>query len=153
FSSQGPGSAEVGLLTPSKGRRLPLPPSTGRTSMTRYLLAVVAIAALFVGTSAINRADDKKEIKAKCPVSGKDAKETSSVEYKGAKVYFCCDNCPKKFEQDTKKFAAKANHQLVATGQAKQVKCPLQGKELNADTKITVAGVDVCFCCQMCQGK
>jgi len=121
--------------------------------MTKYLLSFAAVAAFFMTTNSINRAGEKKEFKAKCPVSGKDAKETSSVEHNGGKVYFCCDNCPKAFEKDTAKFAAKANHQLVATGQAKEVKCPFTGKDLNPDTKIDVSGVDVCFCCNNCMGK
>jgi len=121
--------------------------------MTKYLLSFAAVAAFFLASSAVNNAGEKKEFKAKCPVSGKDAKETSSVEFNGGKVYFCCDNCPKAFEKDSAKFAAKANHQLAATGQAKEVKCPFTGKELNPDTKISVAGVDVCFCCNNCMGK
>lgn len=43
----------------------------------------------------------------KCPVSGKDIDPTKTVEYKGEKVYFCCPNCPKAFENDPAKFAAK----------------------------------------------
>src|SRR3989337_1435244 len=69
---------------------------------------------------------DLKDIK--CPVSGKAVKEASIVSYKGAKVFFCCDNCPKAFEKDIKtnaKFQTNANLQLVATKQFKQEKCPI----------------------------
>ena len=34
-----------------------------------------------------------------------DPKQT--VDYKGAKVYFCCPNCPAAFEKDPAKFTAK----------------------------------------------
>jgi YHS domain-containing protein len=121
--------------------------------MKKYILAVVAVAALLFATTTGNLAGEKKEGKAKCPVSGKKIDKDNSVEFNGGKVYFCCDKCPKVFEKETKKFAAKANLQLVATGQAKEVKCPFTLKDLNPDTKITVAGVDVCFCCNMCMGK
>ena len=68
----------------------------------------------------------------------KDAKAANAVDYKGGKVFFCCMNCPKAFAADTAKFAAKANHQLVATGQAKQAKCPFTGEDVDTATKITV---------------
>ena len=120
--------------------------------MRARLFAALGVVALLVATVM---AEDKKEVKLegiKCPLSGKAATE-NSVDYKGGKVYFCCENCPKAFSKDPAKFAAKANAQLVATGQAKQAKCPLSGGKLNPDTAITVAGSKVCFCCEMCQGK
>jgi len=88
-----------------------------------------------------------------CPVAGRPAKEASFLEYRGGKVFFCCDNCPKAFSGNTEKFATKANHQLVVTGQAKQGKCPFTGNALDAETKIVVAGAAICFCCDNCQGK
>ena len=81
---------------------------------TRFTLSAIAVLML-LGTSSLRAADLSK---AKCPVSGKAVKEGSFVEYKGKKVYFCCDNCPKAFKKDTEKFAAKADEQLIATGQA-----------------------------------
>ena len=90
----------------------------------------------------------------KCVVaSSKDAKADNAVEYKGGKVYFCCQNCPKAFAKDTAKFATKANTQLVATGQAKQKACPFSGEDVDPNTKIKVSGVEVGFCCDMCKAK
>ena len=116
--------------------------------MKARLFAALGIAALLVATVI---AEEKVKLDGiKCPLSGKAATE-NSVDYKGGKVYFCCENCPKAF--DAKKHGTKANAQLVATGQAKQAKCPLSGGKLNPDTAITVAGAKVCFCCEKCQGK
>jgi YHS domain-containing protein len=98
-------------------------------------------------------AADAKKFDQKCVVSGGPAKEDKTVDYKGGKVYFCCENCPKAFEKDVKKYATKANHQLVATGQAKQAKCPISGGKLNPEKTVKVGGVDVQFCCENCQGK
>lgn len=42
-----------------------------------------------------------------CPVSGKAINVAKSVEFKGQKVYFCCDGCPKAFEKEPAKFEAK----------------------------------------------
>jgi hypothetical protein len=120
--------------------------------MKNAFLGLAAVALLAIGVIA---AEEKKEEKfsAKCPVSGKAALEDKTVEYKGAKVYFCCAGCPDAFKADTAKYATKANHQLVATKQATQAKCPLSGGKLNPDTGLDVSGVSVTFCCNNCKGK
>ena len=112
--------------------------------------ASVALLVISVGLVA---AEKQAESKATCPVSGKAVDESTVVEYKGAKVHLCCPGCVEPFKKDTAKFAAKANQQLVATKQAKQVKCPFTGGKLNPATAVDVAGVKVCFCCDKCQGK
>ena len=119
--------------------------------MKARLLAALGVAAL-VFSAALYAEDAKDDLKdVKCPVSGQPVKADKTVDYKGGKVYFCCENCPKSF--DAKKHGTKANHQLVATGQAKPEKCMFTGGKLNPETKITVKGADVCFCCNMCKGK
>ena len=94
----------------------------------------------------------------KCLIAAsKDANESKSAEWKDGKVFFCCDNCKGKFEKMTKeekdKLAPKANAQLVASKQYEQKACPFSGGELNAETKIEVAGAAVAFCCNNCKGK
>src|SRR5262245_45197692 len=120
------------------------------------LWAALAVAALVV--AGVSRAEDKKDSTPKldgikCPVSDQKASADASVSYKGGKVYLCCENCPKAFEKDVKKFATKANMQLVATGQAKQGACPFSGGKVNADTAIEVSGAKIAFCCEKCQAK
>lgn len=117
---------------------------------TRYFAAVLVALSMTAG-HLLNAAD--KEFKANCPVSGGPAKESSSLDYKGKKVYFCCNNCPKKFAGDPEKFAAKANRQLAQTGQLLQVACPLSGQPCKAEQKCDVDGTDVYFCCEKCKGK
>lgn len=118
--------------------------------MRRISLLVVTLG--FALTSAY--AADVKLDGVKCIVNAKaDAKADKTADYKGGKVYFCCDNCPKAFAKDEKKFATKANAQLVATKQAVQHKCPLSGQDMNKDTEITVGGAKVQFCCNNCKGK
>lgn len=116
-------------------------------------LTVSACAALVACAALALKAEEAKKVELKCPVSGAAAKADKTVEFNGGKVQFCCDNCPKAFSADTAKYATKANAQLIQSGQAKQVKCPLSGGKLNPDTKVSVAGVDVQFCCNMCKGK
>lgn len=104
------------------------------------------LAALSITYSAIS-----KEVKldgVKCPVSGKPAKNVdgSVVKHNGGDVYMCCAGCPGAFKKDTAKFTAKANLQMVQTGQFKQVKCPLKGKPVNKSLSVDVAGVKVGVC-------
>ncbi|MDX1945050.1 MAG: hypothetical protein SFU86_06555 [Pirellulaceae bacterium] len=113
----------------------------------------VAAAALLAVGAAI-AADGVKLEGIKCLIAGgKAAKAEHAVDYKGGKVFFCCPNCPKSFSADPAKFAAKANHQLFATGQAKQTACPLTGEAVDSATKVKVGGVEVAFCCDMCKAQ
>lgn len=89
----------------------------------------------------------------KCVVANKAASADKVAKYKASNVYFCCGNCKAKFTADKKKFAEKANLQLVATKQFEQKNCPLSGGPLDAETAVKVAGVKVAFCCNNCKGK
>ena len=116
-------------------------------------LMVAASAVLVFSAAGAAEKEGEKKVELKCPVSGQAADKANAVAYKGGEVYFCCMNCPKAFEKETAKFATKANHQLAATGQAKQTKCPLTGRPLNKEQTVEVAGVEVTFCCPNCKGK
>ncbi len=121
--------------------------------MKSRIATVLTVASLVVvGTLVAEEAAKKVDFsKIKCVVSGKAVNPEATADYKDAKVYFCCEGCPGAFAGDTKKFAAKANHQLVATLQAKQTGCPMSGKALDPETTVEVAGVKVNFCCGNCQ--
>lgn len=116
-------------------------------------LLSMAVLVAFVAGFAVRAADEKK-FDAKCVVAGDQAaKQDKAADYKGGKVYFCCDGCKGKFEKDPAKFAVKANAQLISTGQAKQIKCPIAGTPCKEDKFTTVSGVKVHFCCDGCKGK
>ena len=119
--------------------------------MKRFIALIATVA--FLSTASLYGAKDVKLDGIKCPVSGKAVKAEHAVAYKAAKTYFCCPNCPKAFAGNTAKFAAKANQQLYATGQATAVKCALTGKDLNAAQKVTINGKATAFCCGGCKGK
>jgi YHS domain-containing protein len=116
-------------------------------------LSIVCSAVLAIGLVAYAAEEKAKAFKASCPLSGKAALEDKTADYKGGKVYFCCENCPKAFAKDPAKFATKANQQLVATGQTTQAKCPLTGGKLNPDASLEIGGAKVNFCCNNCKGK
>ena len=48
---------------------------------------------------------------------------------------------------------AKANLELVKSGEAKQVKCPFTGGPMNESKEVSVNDVDVNFCCGRCLAK
>ncbi len=89
----------------------------------------------------------------KCPVSGHVVSKQYVAEHNGGKVYFCSDKCAKVFAAKTNEFAARANLQLVQSGQFKLVKCPLEGYTLNPITAMEVGGMKVLFCCKGCKNE
>ncbi len=117
---------------------------------TRMFLAALAVACLFA-VGSLRAADEKADLK--CPVSGKAAVAAHTVAFNGGDVQFCCPNCPKAFNANSAKFAAKANLQLAQSGQLKQIKCPLTEKPVAADKSIAVEGVEVGLCCAGCLAK
>jgi YHS domain-containing protein len=119
-----------------------------------FLVAAVMACALFAGVSSPD--DEVKPVltDVKCPLMPKkDAKETFSAEYAGAKVFFCCKGCQGNFNKEPEKHATVANKQLVETKQFHQTGCPISGGKLNAETEVKVGGVAVQFCCNNCKGK
>ena len=119
------------------------------------LVTVGLVTTTVIAAEAEKKATKETEEKVKltCPISGKEINKEAFVAYKEAKVFFCCERCPGAFEKDTAKFSAKANHQLIATKQFEQVKCPLSGGKINKEATAKVAHVKVAFCCENCQKK
>lgn len=114
---------------------------------------IAAGVALLAVAASVLAADIKLD-GVKCVMIGKNnAKAENSADYKGGKVFFCCGNCLAKFKQDPSKAAVSANYQLVATGQAKQTKCPFTGRALNQEQTVKLGNVTVAFCCGNCKGK
>ncbi|MGA2798477.1 MAG: hypothetical protein ABSE63_12920 [Thermoguttaceae bacterium] len=95
----------------------------------------------------------KAELKPLCPVTGKPIDKTVSIDYHNGKVYFSNTEAAKKFQDNVDKYAARANLQLVVTGQARQTACPLMGKPVVAGKSVMVSGVKVELCCNICKTK
>ncbi len=122
---------------------------------SRWIIASLFVATV-VAVSGLKAAKEaeKKPFKATCPVSNKPAGEDHVVELKnGDKVYFCCDNCPKAFKADRKKYQPAVNRQLVETGQVVQVACPLTGKPMNKEVSVEAGEAKVGLCCKNCFAK
>jgi YHS domain-containing protein len=128
--------------------------------------ALVSLAAVMTQASDPPAAD--KKIAICCPVVGFPetkscccpssycsfkAKAGQAIEHQGAKLLFCCGKCAKMFKETPAKFAVGANHQLVATGQARQEKCPLGGGKVDSSIFAEVQGVKVSFCSEEARKK
>lgn len=93
------------------------------------------------------------EFKAKCPVSGSDAKKEMASKYRDKDAYFCCEKCKAAFDAEPAKYSTKANFQLVQTKQFRQTNCPVSGGKASKEQTIKVDGVKVGFCCEKCKGS
>ena len=91
----------------------------------------------------------------KCIVSGKAINPDCSSRYLKGEVYFDCNASKLKYEADRKKFAIRANHQLVVTQQYWQANCPIRHKPVaeSTEAKTQLAGAVIRFHCKHCQKK
>ena len=113
--------------------------------MKAFVFAGLGLSLILAATIAVSADKENSAAKVVCPVSGESIDKSVSSDYGGGKVWFCCTHCKAKFDANKAKFATKANLQLAASGQAKQIACPFSGKGMKAAT-LEVAGVDVGFC-------
>jgi YHS domain-containing protein len=139
--------------------------------MKRVIVSWLCVASLSLvcqsGTSQpLDKPKDEAKVKTFCPVVGLPEapccpcatggycslkpSDRYKVEHKGAKLQFCCEGCVKMFKDTPTKFAVTANHQLVATKQARQEKCPLCGGKTDGKTTTEIAGVKVALCSEGC---
>ncbi|MEM6472806.1 MAG: hypothetical protein AAF802_24805 [Planctomycetota bacterium] len=105
------------------------------------LLAVVVPAAPCAADDTDVLTDLKCFMMPKRSVKGKKV-----FDYKGAKLYLCCSSCVKRMTKTPEKYEAKANHQLVLTGQFVQAACPLSGDAVAKDSPmLEINGAKVMF--------
>jgi YHS domain-containing protein len=64
-----------------------------------------------------------------CPVSGKPANKEIFTEYKGQKVYFCCNDCKAAFEKDPAKYEAKIHKCTEACKKECKESCDKAGEK------------------------
>jgi YHS domain-containing protein len=139
-------------------------------SRRRALVSAAILAALTLplALAPIRATDPEEKAKVFCAVVGLPKSEcctcpsgycslqpraTLATTFEGGKVLFCCGKCKALFEKSPEKFAANAHHQLVATGQARQVKCPLCGNDPKDAFASTVHGATVRFGSAECKAK
>ena len=115
-------------------------------------IRMISAALVLACVGTIDADDDLKGVK--CIVMGSKAvKEKFSADYEDGTVYFCCSDCKAAFETNNDKYAIKARHQLVLTGQYEQVACPLMGKDVVDGKSVKVGGAEIGLCCARCKSK
>jgi len=117
------------------------------------LTKVLSAALLLVVSLSVSANAQQLPEGLKCFVGGKPAKAEAAADYRGGKVYLCCNHCVETFTKDNEKFATLANHQLVLTGQFEQTGCPISGGDVDAEQFVEVSGVKVFMCCGKCKAK
>ncbi len=116
--------------------------------IARVLFGIMAVCSL----TLVSANDDLTDVK--CIVNkNKEASKDASAKHLDGEVYFCCKGCVAKFEKSPKKYATKANHQLVISGQYVQKGCPMSGNPVKDGLTAKVGGTEVGFCCGGCKGK
>lgn len=102
-------------------------------SVIKSAFALIGLASISIGSAiAADAVNDK------CPISGKAADGSKSVELVAE---FCCGKCVAKFEKDPTAYAAKV-------AKAADGKCAFSGKDAKKETKISIA-----VCCGKCKKK
>ena len=118
--------------------------------MLKSLLTLVGCLML-VATAAPQQEAAQELTGIKCVVRGQALKNKNhKVSYKDGEVYVCCEQCVQEFAANTKEYATKANHQLVATGQYVQKVCPVSGQPVSEGFATRIAAVEVGLHCQDC---
>jgi YHS domain-containing protein len=121
--------------------------------MPRLLLALAALCAARAFAADPPKADSK--VQKFCPVMTKDEvdlKESKWVDYKGVKVYLCCDTCVSKFKRDPAayldpKFVPALAGMMLPDRGIEQQYCPVyrDKKVSQKDPTTTYKGVKVYF--------
>ena len=124
--------------------------------MLRRVAGIGALAVALLGIYSVGDAGekDKREMTLdgiKCLFCETQVSEDAFVAYKGGRLFFGCAGCPQAFEENKKKFATKANAQLVATRQARQKACPVSGNPHKKEFELAVGKAKVGFCCPNCK--
>ena len=90
-----------------------------------------------------------------CPISGKAINKENYADHNGKRVYFCCANCPKKFEQSADAIIEKMEKDgiTLASAQKVQTACPVSGEEINKKIYADYESQRVYFCCPKCVDK
>jgi len=83
-----------------------------------------------------------------CPVSGKSVDPDATAKYVTV-IGFCCGKCQAKYEEspEGEKFAAARKE---AAGAPVNSKCPISGRDIDAEKTVFHDGMTVGFCCGDC---
>lgn len=120
--------------------------------MRKALELAVVIGIVFV---AVGFAFSEEKVAAKpqtdCPVMGGKIDKTIYGDYKGVRVYFCCNECPPEFNKDPEKYIKALEDAGMAPEKTKpQTMCPVMGGKIDKQFFGDNEGKRVYFCCAAC---
>ncbi len=91
----------------------------------------------------------RSRVQVNCPLSGEPIDRKVFTEQDGKKVYFCCDDCKGKYENEPARYAAK-----LEASYTYQTRCPVLGREINPTAFTDLpTGERIYFCCPGCDTK
>ncbi len=115
-----------------------------------FALAIVLILSNLPGSGAV--AQEMSGVK--CVVDGdRNANRQFKSKHADGEVYFCCKGCAATFSKHKKDFHTRANHQLMVTGQYRQIACPIAGGDFDQEQTSKIGGIEVAFCCEKCMAQ
>ena len=108
-------------------------------SILKFVFAAAAIGIASLSAEPVNK---------KCPVSGEDVDPEVTSKHTVV-IGFCCEKCQAKFKEDptSEKFAAAVK---AAAGKPVNAKCPVSGKDIDAEKTVVYKGQTIAFCCGKC---
>ena len=88
-----------------------------------------------------------------CPISGQKLNPETAIDFAGAKVAFCCENCQARGAEAVEAGADKALALLFAKLEKTftlQNKCPVSGRPIDVAQTVSYQDKAVYFCCENC---
>ncbi len=129
-----------------------------KVSVTFFFIGIALVASLTLATKQFAADPETAEVaETTDPLDGlkcfimkkrdvKGKKGPKVMDYKGGKLYLCCKSCIRRVEKKPEKYEAKANHQMVYTGQFVQEVCPLSGEKIGPESPaLDIEGVSTKF--------
>lgn len=93
--------------------------------------------------------DDGVQLQTMCPVMGGAINKDLYADHEGKRVYFCCQSCVGKFEEDPAKYIKTLEDDGITVAHL-QTTCPVMGGKINKDHYVDYNDKRVYFCCPGC---
>lgn len=126
-----------------------------RTWSAIVILGVAAGLSVAWGQPKEERKDGGTEGKPplpQCPVMDQPVDFFISTSTDAGPVFFCCERCVTKFQNNPSEYAEKVAAQRLALARLLriQVACPISGKPVRSDVFVEDKGQKINFCCPIC---
>ncbi len=122
-----------------------------KKQITIVLMVTLALALNVMAENAKSNKVKKEVIAQKiCPVMGGKINKNLYYEYKGHKIYVCCQGCIATVKKDPEKYLKKVQANIAKNAVVKQTICPVMGGKINKNLYYEYKGHKIYVCCQGC---